>query len=126
MQCEVIDASLQRDNPAIQQLVRVDPLTPKVVDDQCPPVRFHLKRRFIEPDGLAVNQVHGVNGHLTADDHEGALDFGPTPIVAGQSFQRDELMVMQVENLDDLTIDFDGIGNPYLAALLAMQCGWNW
>src|SRR5207247_10661108 len=88
MQCEVIDASLQRDNPAIQQLVRVDQLTPKVVDDQCPPVRFHLNRRSIEPDGLAVNQVRGVNGHVTADDHEEALELVPTPIVAGHAFQR--------------------------------------
>src|SRR5215207_3195068 len=47
VQSEKIYASLERQNPAIQQILRRNSLPSEVVDHECAAIRLHLKRSFI-------------------------------------------------------------------------------
>src|SRR4030095_11817765 len=58
MQCEIVDAPLKRDDPTVQEIMRINPLSAKIVNDERAAIRFHLKRRFIKAYRRAVYQIH--------------------------------------------------------------------
>ena len=121
VQGQIIDAAFEGDDPAIEQIVGIDPLAAEVVDDQGAAVGFHLKRRFVEARGLTVDQVHGLNRHFAADDDDRPLDPDPALVVALGAGDWNRLMVVQIEDFDHLPVDFDGVRNPDLAVLGAVQ-----
>src|SRR4029434_10803622 len=70
MQCEIVDASLERDDPTVQEIMKINPLSAKIVNDERAAIRFHLKRRFIKAYRRAVYQIHRFDRHFAADDND--------------------------------------------------------
>src|SRR6185436_14306455 len=56
-QREVIDAPVQRNDPAVQQVARRHELAPAVVDQQNAVVGFHLERRRVDARRLVQAQL---------------------------------------------------------------------
>src|SRR5678815_5850939 len=82
----------------------IDTLTAEVVDDQGAAIGFHLERRFIEAHGWAIDQIHGFDGHLTANDDDGTLDSNPALVVTADAIDRHRVMIMEIENFDHMSL----------------------
>ena len=78
---EEIVAVFQRDDPAVEQLGRLDPLPAEVVDQQAAAVALHLQRGFADVAVRIVADFQAVHRQLAADDHRRPADLHPTPVV---------------------------------------------
>ena len=77
----LVYTSLERQNPAIQQVLRRYALPAEVVDDQCATIRLHLKRRFVKSRRFGEGQVSVIECQLTTDDDQWSLNLDPAAIV---------------------------------------------
>ena len=101
----------------MRQLGRGDPLAAEVVDQQAAAVALHLQRRFGDVAPRIVPDFQRVHRQLAADDHGGTADLDPATVVVGP-FEEvalrglDLRVVGSVEDLDDLAVLDDGVGQP--------------
>ena len=68
---EEIVPVLQGNDPAIEQLRRLDPLPAEVVDQQAAAVALELQRRLAHVAQRVVADLQGVHGQFAAHDHRG-------------------------------------------------------
>ena len=121
LQREVVHAALERDDPAVEELARLDLLAAEVVDDQHAAVRDGLYRRVVEPGCRVVAQFERIERQLAAHRHERAPAAHPSPIrrrIVGEpvAFRKRDLVVThRVEQPHDLPLDFEGVWNRDVA-----------
>ena len=121
LQREVVDAALERHDPAVEKLTRLDLLPAEVVDDQHAAVRRGLHRRVVEPGCRVVAQLERIERQLAADRHERTPAAHPSPIrrrVVGEpvAFGERELVVVDgVEQPHDLPLDLQRMRNRDVA-----------
>src|SRR5262249_20904237 len=96
-------------------------LAAKIVDNQSAAVRLHLEGGFVKTNRATVDQIHCFDGHFTADDNNRPLDLDPTFVVTIGAGQGRKMVIVLIENLYDLAIHLDGVRDPYLAALGAVE-----
>ena len=127
MQRQVIDAVLQRDNPAVQQVARAHLLAAKVVDQQDAAVGLDLKRRFIIFERIVKHQIQTSQGQLAARHNEWAFDTHPARIAAGAGAQRPgaggrgifvsgQLVVDRIKHLNHLAVHVNGVRDVHILA----------
>ncbi len=106
---------LQRHDPAVQQFGRRATLATEVVHDQDAAIGFQLHRRLVEPAVFrAGHEIEIFDGEFAADHDQGRADLHPALIVViGGGLQT--FVVVMVEDLDDLAIHLDGVGDPEMA-----------
>ena len=114
---EEVVPHFQGHDPAVQKLVRLDPLPAEIVDQQAAAVALHLQRRFVDVGARIVAQLEVVHGQFAADDHGGARDLQPAAVVFAAlddaSLVVDHLlMIGGVVELDDLAVFVQGMGDP--------------
>ena len=80
VQRQVVDAALERHDPAVQQVLRTHPLAAEVVDQEDAAVGLQLQRRLVELRQRVERQVEHVERELAADHHDRTADAHPAPI----------------------------------------------
>src|SRR5438105_10345191 len=121
MELEILDAALERHDPAVEQGFWSDDLAAEVVDDEGAAERLDVERRFVELRQHIETQVEHVERQLAAGNDERALAGDPAavevlaPYAAG--FKRALRLVIDafvnagVEHLDDLAFHLETIRN---------------
>src|SRR5919198_128998 len=118
VQRQVVEAALERHDPAVQQLLRADALPSEVVDEEHAAVGLQLNRRFVELRERVERQVELVERQLAADHDDRTANPHPP---AGARRRRDDarrprvvgpvglerLVVDRIEHRDDLAVDVD-------------------
>ena len=112
---------LQRDDPAVEQFGRLDPLAAKVVDQQAAAIALQLQRGFAHVAVRVVAELQAVHCHFAADDHGRAADFDPAAVVIGPPHQAlrvvsCRLVIGRVEEFDELPVFDQGLGHPDILA----------
>src|SRR5439155_5414945 len=109
---QVVDALLQRHDPAVEEVLRRDPLAAEVVDHEDPAVRLHLERGFVELRRFVVDEVERLEGELAAGHDDRPLADDPA-VVEAQPVRDDRIerrtVVDLVVDLDNLLVDLDGV-----------------
>src|SRR5262245_23006623 len=80
MQRQVVDTTLERDDPTVEQVLRTDALPAETVDHEDATVRLELDRRLVESGERVERQLHHVEREFAADRHDGTPDAHPPPI----------------------------------------------
>ena len=113
VQRQEVNTSLERQNPAVQQVSRRYALPAEVVDDQCATIRLNLKRRFVELCGFGKREIRVVERQLATDDDQWSLNLDPTAIMFDDRRSlRHRTMAVRVEDTNDVVIDFNRVGDP--------------
>ena len=107
---EVIDAAVQRNNPAIEQLLRRKHLAPEIVDHQDAVVGLHLARRDEHVGGLIEAQFQHCGRKLAAHGDAGAMADHP-PRIEKLVFRFDLPVHDGVEYGNDVPVHFHRVGN---------------
>ncbi len=81
VQLQIVDAALQRHDPAIEQVGGRDELAAEVVDDEAAAERLHVQRRFVEMAVGVVAQVEHFEREFAAGEDEGPLAGHPARVV---------------------------------------------
>src|ERR1019366_5297208 len=68
-QSQKINSPVKRDNPAVQQFFRAEPLASEIIDDQGAVIGFHLHRADVESCARVELQVH----HLRSEEDTSEL-----------------------------------------------------
>ncbi len=76
-------AILQRDDPAIQQIGRLNALAAEVVDQQTAAIALQLQRRFTHVAHRIVADFQRVERQFATHDHRRPPDLDPAAIVIG-------------------------------------------
>src|SRR6185369_10249107 len=125
---QVINAALQRDDPAIEQIFRPHALPSEIVNQQHAAVRFHLQRCFVVLGNRIEVQVEHRQREFTADDDNRPTDSNPSTIARclGDQPRREPLFVDRlvadwIEYRDDLPFDVDGVWHVHMAAERAAE-----
>src|ERR1017187_1423542 len=113
-QGEIIDAILQRDDPAIQEFGRRAALAAEVVHHQHAAIGLDVQGSLVEALRVGEGEIKALQRQLAAGHYEGRTDAYPAAVVIVIGV-RDGDVVVGVEHADDLSIDFDGVGDPNLA-----------
>ena len=74
---------LQRDDPAVEQRRRFDPLAAEVVDQQAAAIALQLQRGFAHVAVRVVAEFQAVHRHFAADHHGRTPDLDPATVVIG-------------------------------------------
>src|SRR2546430_1847068 len=118
VQREVVDALLERNDPAVEEVFRRDALPAEVVDHEDAAVRLHLERRLVELRGLVVDEVERLERQLAARHHDRPLRHDPAVVeaqpLADDGIERDSVIDLVVD-LHDLLIDFHGVRQDHVA-----------
>ena len=85
-QREEIVPVFQRNDPAVQQLGRLDPLAAEVVDQQAAAIALHLQRRFADIAERVVADFQAVHRQFAADDDGGPANLHPAAVVCRANF----------------------------------------
>ena len=121
VQAQKVDARFQRDDPAIEQLLRADLLAAKVVDEEHAAIGFHLQRRFVDLGHRLKTQFQRVHRQFAAHPDRRALEQAPALVHADEAglarrhvtFRwRERDVHHRIVNLHDLPADGYGIGQP--------------
>ena len=80
VQRQVVDAALERHDPAVEQILRPHPLPAEVVHQEHAAVGLQLQRRFVELRERVERQVEHVERQLAADDDDRTPDAHPAPV----------------------------------------------
>jgi 4-amino-4-deoxy-L-arabinose transferase-like glycosyltransferase len=87
-QREEVDAAVQRHDPAVEQVARVDHLAAEVVDDEQAVVGLHLQGRGVVAERALELQLEHFLDHFAADRDAGARAADPARVLAVQGFER--------------------------------------
>src|SRR2546426_5439335 len=118
VQREVVDALLERHDPAVQEVLRRHALAAEVVDHEDAAVRLHLERSLVELRGLVVDEVERLERELAAGHDDWPLRDDPAVVEAetlGDHRVERDAVIDLVEDLDDLLVDLDRIRQDDLA-----------
>src|SRR4029450_2472819 len=99
---------------------RVHPLPTEVVNHEGPAVSLHLERGLVEADRRAMDEVHGLDCQLAADDDERPLDPDP-PSIVRPGAAADRLRVGGIKHFYGLPRDLKRVGYPVAPALDGVQ-----
>src|SRR5689334_20200295 len=77
VQLEIVDAVLERDDPAVQHVVWAHQLTSEIVDDERTAERLYVQRGLVELGGVAPLQIEHVERELPAGDDDGPPAIDP-------------------------------------------------
>src|SRR4051794_33323809 len=112
LQREIVDAALERHDPAVQQVARRDALPPEVVDHQHAAVGERLQRRPIESRDRQVAELERVQRELAAHRDQRPPAAHPAAILHRTGFDerlalgdRNGLVHHRIEDADDLALD---------------------
>ena len=131
VQREVIDALFHGHDPAVEQLLRLDHLAAKVIDDQDAAVRLPLQRSDVELRLSGIAQLQFLQCQFTAGADHGAARDDPaavtTSLRAGRRrrrivvtaflllLDRDLMVDARIEHLDHGAVQVNGVGDEHLA-----------
>src|ERR1700681_3630380 len=107
-QHEIVHAPVQRDDPAIQKVARRHQLPAKVVDDEDPVIRLHLKRRGVDAGRLVETRLQHAGNQLAAHHNAGPLAQYPAWIHIRVVHDIELLMDHGVVQTDHLAVYFNG------------------
>src|SRR2546425_185031 len=124
VQRQVVDAALERHDPAVEEILRPNSLAAEVVDEEHAAVRLQLNGRLVELRERVEREVELLERQLAADDDDRPVNAHP-PAIARQrrddarllafaAFER--LVVERIEHRDDVAVDVDRMGNVHVAA----------
>src|ERR1700687_4557064 len=113
MQGEIVNATLQGNDPTIQKILRRHALAPKVVNDQRPTVGFHLKWRFVKLCRFTPGKIGILKCQLAADyDHRPPNQHPTVIVLGGRNLIGRMLVTVRIEYTDYLAVDLYRVGNP--------------
>src|SRR3989441_6497068 len=105
---EEVDVPIERDDPAVEELIRRGALAPEVIDEQDAAARLHLEGRLVHLGERVVSEIELLERELAADLHERARDRDPAAVEA--LVEREERAVpRRIEHADDLLADLDDV-----------------
>src|SRR5690349_21711304 len=125
MQGQVVEAALERHDPAVQQVLRTHPLTTEVVHQEDAAIGLELQRRFVEARQRIESQIEHVERELAADHDHWTTDADPASIPGlGSNDARrrtrveilERLVTDRIEHGDDVALDVDREGHVHVAA----------
>lgn len=121
--CEVVDATFERNDPAIEEFGGFDALSSEVIDEEATAVAFHLEGRFAGVAARVVTDFEIVEGEFATDNHGWTADADPAAI---KFVGRHDLvlrmgidggvMVGCIEEFDDIPVIDDGMRDPDIGA----------
>src|SRR5207253_509231 len=79
---EEVHALFQRDDPAVEEVLRAALLAAEVVDEEDSAVRLELERRLVELRVLVIDEVEVLERELATDHDERTLRLDPAQVHA--------------------------------------------
>src|SRR5207244_1293349 len=111
---EEVDVPIERDDPAVEELIRRGALAPEVVDEKDATARLHLEGRLVHLGERVVAEIELLERELPADLHERARDRDPAAVEA--LVERDERAVpRRIEDADELLADLNDVRDDDVA-----------
>ena len=106
---EIVVATFERDDPAVEQFGGVDPLAAEVVDQQAAAVALELDRGFADVGGGVVANFEVVHRQFAADDDGGPVNLHPAHVGMGRLKQAlaagcQRFVTSGVEELHELAV----------------------
>src|SRR5262245_49850585 len=81
VQSQKVDPAFERDDPSVEQVFGVDPLSAEIIDHQSAAIGLDLERRLVIARRAVVNQVGALQSHLAADQDQRSHDAQPAPVI---------------------------------------------
>src|SRR2546426_209575 len=103
-----VDVAVERDDPAVEELVGRCTLTAEVVDEEHAAARLHLERRLVDLRVRVENEVEVLERQLTADLDERARNRDPASVEARVKLD-ERAVTRRVVHADDLLTDKDRV-----------------
>ncbi len=116
-ECQDVDVAIERDHPAVEQLLGTDALAPEVVDDEQAVVGLHLERRGIVLRARIVLEIQHLHRQLAADHDARPFAQDPPAVRFTRRLARGALVDVRIVDGDDLTVDLDGVRHPHRVAI---------
>ena len=119
----MIGALFQRNDPAIEQVVRIHLLPAEVIDEKHPAVGFDVGRRFVEAQRGTVRQVEFIERHFAAGDDQWPSNPHPALIDVRRHalIDLDRLVALTVVDANDVIFDAHAMRDPQIAQNHAVQ-----
>ncbi len=109
---EVVDLTVERNDPPVQELLGGHRLTAEVIDDEDAVVRLELEWSEIGAHLAIEAQVQHAGVQLPAGDDGGAMTHHPTGIELRRLLV-EGVVEDRVEHVDDLTLDLDAMRDQH-------------
>jgi hypothetical protein len=121
VELQVVALAIEGDDPPVQQRLGGQVgLAPEVVDDEDPVVGLHLHRSHVGAALALVLEVEHLRPQLAADDEARPVAEHPTP-VDSVGLLLEGPVHHGVEDVDDLAVDLDGVGDEDVVAVDAQE-----